>query len=120
FGEDGGKDIEGHKHLQPSAKNMAKKKLQSRKRGDEGDRLFRCSSRRLAVTSWIRVVEGGWRRIRIEKGLRIEVLLILLLLTLLSTPSPSFSFDASSLTVARLQPTELSRSKSTINTCFER
>ncbi|RWW27344.1 hypothetical protein GW17_00008224 [Ensete ventricosum] len=82
---------------------MAKKKLQSSRRGDEGDRLFRCSSRRLVVTSWIRVVEGRRRQIRIEKGLRIEVLLILLLLTLLSTPSPSsFSFDASSLTVARL------------------
>ncbi|RZR96947.1 hypothetical protein BHM03_00026044 [Ensete ventricosum] len=52
------KDVEGRKHLQPSAKNEAKKP-QNRSRGNEEDRLFRCSSYRLAITSWIEIVEGG-------------------------------------------------------------
>ncbi|RWW80989.1 hypothetical protein BHE74_00010650 [Ensete ventricosum] len=57
--------------------------MRSRRRDDEGDRLFRCSSRRLpqsprlqillfttllVVTSWIGIVRGGRHRIEIEKG----------------------------------------------------
>ncbi|RWV99386.1 hypothetical protein GW17_00037706 [Ensete ventricosum] len=48
-------DVEGRRCLQPSAK----KKPHNRKRGNEGDRVFRCSSRCLAVISWIRIIEGG-------------------------------------------------------------
>ncbi|RWW17984.1 hypothetical protein BHE74_00013883 [Ensete ventricosum] len=105
-------------HFRPSTKNTAKKP-QSRSRGYEGDRLFHCSSRRLIVTSWIRIVEGGRRQIGIEKGLRVKVLPIL---PLLRTPSPSpFSFDdSSSLATARLIPPNSgwSRSKSTITDLF--
>ncbi|RRT40944.1 hypothetical protein B296_00058180 [Ensete ventricosum] len=52
------KDVEGRRHLQPSAKNEAKKP-QNRNQGNEEDRLFRCSSYRLAITSWIEIVDEG-------------------------------------------------------------
>ncbi|RWW48030.1 hypothetical protein BHE74_00045943, partial [Ensete ventricosum] len=70
------KTPKGFRRLRPSAKNIP------------------VITTFLTVTCWIKIVEGGWRRIGIKKGRGNKFAEVLLILPLLRTPSLSF-FDAS-------------------------